>query len=249
MQYRVEELAQAAGVGVGTIRFYQARGLLPAPERRGRVAIYRDEHLERLRQIRSLNRQGLTLEATGRVLEAAEARAADPSLRESLLDALAEAEGERSYDSAELAAASGFPEFLFAAIEELGLLQPTARTEGGAPRYSEVDRRSLAAARSIATAGIPLPELLALAREHVEHVERLTDRAVALFEDHVRRSGGGSEPDARITATLRELLPAATALVVLHFQRTLIQRARARLASASGKELADVLAASEGNWP
>jgi hypothetical protein len=34
--YRVEELAAATGVGVDTIRFYQGRGLLDAPERRGR---------------------------------------------------------------------------------------------------------------------------------------------------------------------------------------------------------------------
>ena len=40
MQYRVEELARAAGVSVDTIRFYQARRLLPAPRRAGRRAVY-----------------------------------------------------------------------------------------------------------------------------------------------------------------------------------------------------------------
>ncbi len=68
MEYRVEEIARAAGVSVDTVRFYQSRGLLPPPERRGRTAIYSDQHLDTLRRIRALNRQGLTLEAVGRLL-------------------------------------------------------------------------------------------------------------------------------------------------------------------------------------
>ena len=42
MEFRVEELAARSGVRVDTLRFYQARGLLPAPERVGRVAVYGD---------------------------------------------------------------------------------------------------------------------------------------------------------------------------------------------------------------
>ena len=51
----------AAGVGVDTVRFYQGRSLLPPPRREGRVALYGDEHLERLRRIRALQSQGFTL--------------------------------------------------------------------------------------------------------------------------------------------------------------------------------------------
>ena len=57
MDYRVEELATAAGVGVDTLRFYQGRGLLPAPRREGRIAYYGDRLLERLRRIRYLQQQ------------------------------------------------------------------------------------------------------------------------------------------------------------------------------------------------
>ena len=35
MEYRVAQLAEAAGVGIDTVRFYQSRGLIPAPARRG----------------------------------------------------------------------------------------------------------------------------------------------------------------------------------------------------------------------
>ena len=50
MEFRVEALASAAGVRVDTVRFYQTKGLIPKPMRRGRVAIYGETHLERLRQ-------------------------------------------------------------------------------------------------------------------------------------------------------------------------------------------------------
>ena len=51
MDLRVAELAEAAGVGVDTVRFYQTRGLIPAPRRRGRFAIYSADHLERIRRM------------------------------------------------------------------------------------------------------------------------------------------------------------------------------------------------------
>jgi DNA-binding transcriptional MerR regulator len=41
---RVEQLAAAADTSVDTIRYYQARGLLPAPTRKGRVAWYSQDH-------------------------------------------------------------------------------------------------------------------------------------------------------------------------------------------------------------
>ena len=52
MEYRIEQLARAAGVAVDTIRFYQGKGLLEPPRRDGRVTWYGDGHLERLRRIR-----------------------------------------------------------------------------------------------------------------------------------------------------------------------------------------------------
>ena len=54
MEYRVEALAAAAGVSVDTIRFYQGRGILPPPRRAGRVVLYDDGHLERLREVKDL---------------------------------------------------------------------------------------------------------------------------------------------------------------------------------------------------
>ena len=55
------ELAEQSGASARTIRFYIARGLLPPPEGAGRAAAYGPRHLERLKKIRALQAQGLTL--------------------------------------------------------------------------------------------------------------------------------------------------------------------------------------------
>ena len=79
VEFRVDQLAAAADVSVDTVRFYQAKGLVPPPRREGRIALYGDEHLERLARIRQLQARGLTL-ATIKRLVAGELDAADEAL-------------------------------------------------------------------------------------------------------------------------------------------------------------------------
>jgi DNA-binding transcriptional MerR regulator len=62
----VDELAAATGMTVRTTRYYAGLGLLPAPERRGRMAYYGPEHRARLELIRSLQDHGFTLAALER---------------------------------------------------------------------------------------------------------------------------------------------------------------------------------------
>lgn len=66
---RIDDLAQQADMPSGTIRFYQREGLIPPPEREGRVAYYSQEHLRRLERIRTLQAQGLPLSVVGDLLE------------------------------------------------------------------------------------------------------------------------------------------------------------------------------------
>ena len=58
----IGRLAGAAGVNVETVRYYQRIGLLQTPERpRHGVRAYDDQHLARLRFIKSAQRLGFTL--------------------------------------------------------------------------------------------------------------------------------------------------------------------------------------------
>lgn len=58
--YRIDDLARASGTTVRNIRAYQERGLLPPPARRGRVALFDDTHLARLKVITSMLDRGYT---------------------------------------------------------------------------------------------------------------------------------------------------------------------------------------------
>ena len=61
--YTLEELGQAAHITPRAVRYYAAKGLLPAPQSRGRYALYGTAHLNRLRLIARLKQALLPLAA------------------------------------------------------------------------------------------------------------------------------------------------------------------------------------------
>lgn len=59
----IDQIAQHAGIPASTVRLYQNKGLLPPPERRGRVGYYSAVHRDRLRLIAHLQERGFSLAA------------------------------------------------------------------------------------------------------------------------------------------------------------------------------------------
>ena len=57
----IDDLARRAELPVRTIREYHTMRLLPPPERRGRLGLYHDRHVQRLRLISRLQRRGYSL--------------------------------------------------------------------------------------------------------------------------------------------------------------------------------------------
>jgi DNA-binding transcriptional MerR regulator len=241
MNYRVEEIAARARLRVDTIRFYQFRGLLPRPRREGRIAFYDDAHLERLRRIRELVDQGFTLAQIRRLLDR-QSEAEDRPLLEALVE---EHVGERTFSRSELAAEVGIPEELIGAAEASGLVQPLQIE--GEERFSAADREMAHAALRILKAGFPLYELLALAVQHARAIQEVSDRAIDLFDDHVRKPAAERGDKGAVTEAFRDLLPQLTCLVALHFQRTLVSRALQRLAGRGDEDLRAALAATESS--
>jgi len=232
MEYRVAELADTAGVGVDTIRFYQARDLIPAPERRGRFAIYTTDHLERIRRIRELLDSGFSLAQIRKLLaDDADAGGSSPSTRasgrdESLLDALAaQSVGVGTVTRSELAAETGVPEALIGSAVQAGLIAPIEVE--GEERFPRSDLEMVVAALEILGMGMPLDRLLELAALHAANVDQLVEQAIDLFDDYVRKPG--ADDDEGVRRAFERLLPQATQVVALHFQRTVVARALARL--------------------
>lgn len=61
--------AEAAGVNVETIRFYQRKGLLPEPRRPyGSIRRYRQTDVDRLRFVKTAQKLGFTLDEIGQLL-------------------------------------------------------------------------------------------------------------------------------------------------------------------------------------
>ena len=252
---RVEQLSAQADVSVDTIRYYQSKGLLSPPRREGRIAWYGDEHLERLTRIRTFQRRGFTLATIARLVSG-ELDAADEALLSQLSglttaadDATADtvrspaSSVEHTYALDELAALTAMPLALLKALEAEGLLIPTR--VAGEPRYTEEDVAASQAGLRLLEWGIPLTDLLELARHHNEATEATARQAVEMFARHIREPlRAGVRPDALAHAddpldplagrtgdpavdgllqAYAELLPAVTTLVGHHFTRTLVR--------------------------
>jgi len=211
VKYRVEQLAAACEVSVDTVRYYQSRSLLPQPVREGRVAWYDEAHAERIRRIRDLQRKGLTLAAIGRVVRG-ELGAADADLAA----AVAEARGAS----------------LIQAVEREGIR--IGRAIDGEMRYAAADTELVRTALRLLEFGLPLGDLLGLARDADGALRGLAERAVDLFDANVRKpiqdtSGDDPVAAAQMVEAFRELLPAVTALVSNHFRRVVLEAAEARI--------------------
>ena len=231
MRYRVEQLAAACDVSVDTIRYYQSRGLVPAPEREGRLAWYDERHEERIRRVRALQQKGLTLAAISRVLgDGQDEPDADLAL------AVAAARGESLQGELltleDFAGRSGVPASLIQAVEREGI--ELGRTVDGEVRYTSADIEIVRGALRLLEYGLPVSDLLALARDTNAAMVGLAARAVELFDRHVRKpiidtSGSSEDAAGQLVEAFDVLLPAVTNLVANHFRRVLLAEAEERL--------------------
>jgi DNA-binding transcriptional MerR regulator len=69
-EYRIDDLARLAGTTTRNIRVYRDRGLLHPPLRAGRIALFNDTHLTRLRLITSMLDRGYNIAHVHEMLSA-----------------------------------------------------------------------------------------------------------------------------------------------------------------------------------
>jgi DNA-binding transcriptional MerR regulator len=242
---RVADLARTTGVSVDTIRFYQKRRLLPPPRREGRVAWYGPEHEERLARIRELQARGLSLALIRRLLDG-ELDAADAPLAA----AVADEASDELLTLGELAARTGVPPELLDAVVRAGLLVP--RRHDGVEGFPAGDTEIVTAGLKLLEAGLPLPELLDLARRQHEMTRAIAEAAVEMFDQHVRAPLRDAPIDdaeraERLVEAFRTMLPTVTTLVAQHFRGVLLEVAREHL-EAVGDHAELAAAAAEPGW-
>jgi DNA-binding transcriptional MerR regulator len=207
-EWPIDELARRAETTVRNVRLYQERGLLAPPRRDGRKGWYNDDHLRRLRLVLSMLRRGYPLTA---IRELTEAWAARRTLADVLgfEEALAEpfvTEQPRRLSPEELAEL--FPDADAESLQravDLGILVPDV--DGFvAPSPALVESGA-----QLVADGVPLAAVLDAAAEIRSATDRLAERFVALFTDHVWQpfvdAGLPVEDLPRITATLQRQRP------------------------------------------
>jgi DNA-binding transcriptional MerR regulator len=250
---RVEELAEAADVSVDTIRFYQKRRLLPPPTREGRIAWYGSEHAQRLARIRELQARGFSLAVIRRLLEGELDAADEPLVAAVTVAQLGEDPSIPDAElltRAELAERAGVPEAILEAVTSEGLLVPTRRD--GTDFYAASDVDLVRSGLKLLEAGLPMPELLALARRHHDMSRAIAEDAVAMFDANVREplrhtNLPDDEKARRLVDAFRMLLPTATTLVAQQFRSILLEVAQEHLESIGGEaELA--AARADPDW-
>ncbi|MYS33899.1 MerR-like DNA binding protein [Streptomyces sp. KhCrAH-43] len=225
-EYRIEGLAQASGATVRTIRAYQDRGLLPAPERRGRANVYGDAHLTRLHRIADLLDRGYTLASIKELLDAWDAGRGLGGV----LGLVAEVHGpwtdERAdrISTAQLAARFGGIADAQAIAEavELGVLEPVP----GEDEFVVPSPQELAVAVELHAAGVPLSAIAAQLREVRGQVEQIASRFLEFTTEHVFARWLGHRPptdaDAADAASMvRRLRPLAQQTVDAELARAM----------------------------
>ena len=152
---------------------------------------------------------------------------------EALLAALEQSPRERLLTLAELAEASNTSTTLLEVVIREGFLTPAQEEPEQLFELSDAD--SLKAGLALVEAGLPLGELLDLARRTDSAMRPVAERAVEVFARYVRDSveanaTSADEAVGQLVSAFTTMLPATGRLVDRHFRRLLIEGARRRLA-------------------
>ncbi|MFC5745026.1 MerR family transcriptional regulator [Actinomadura rugatobispora] len=241
-EYRIAELARAAGLPVRTLRYYQERRLLPPPRRAGRIGLYSEDHLARLRMIASLLERGHTLEGIRELLSAwEEGRDIEAVLGvEQAVTTPWSTETPVTLTLDELAAL--FPGQVSTRSVERAVRLGHIEIDGD--RVTHWSRRQLEATVTLVQAGVPLEEVLSASQELQRSMDDLAAVFVRLITRHV--VARMAEQDlAGLTDVLARLRPGAQVAVEAGFARAMDRQVRAEI----DRVLARLAAPSEPRRP
>jgi DNA-binding transcriptional MerR regulator len=230
----IDELARETGMTVRNIRAHQSRGLLPAPEIRGRTGYYGPKHVARLQLISEMQADGFNLEAIKRLLSVSgEAVEQVLGFKRELMAPFGVEEPE-FMDAAELQERWGGPpdRKLLARAEKLGLIRPL-----GEGRFEIPSPTLFHAGEQVRALGVPAEKVLAVAEQIRRRSEAIAQSFVDLFLEGVWKpflEGGRQEEEwPRVREALDRLRPLASDAVLASFQRAMTDAVE----QAFGREL------------
>ena len=217
-EYTIDELAQASHVTVRNIRAHQSRGLLPAPEVRGRTGFYTDEHLARLQLISEMQADGFNLNAVKRILDGMRPGSAGEVLGfERALRAPWGSEDTEIMNIDELAEMlPGGDDGTARRAAKLGLMVPL-----GDGRFEIISPTLLRAGAQLGELGVDVNTRLAVEEQVKRHTDAIADAFTRLFLEKVwkpfHEAGRPESEWPRIRAALDMLRPLSTEVTVATF--------------------------------
>ncbi|HEX3257008.1 MAG TPA: MerR family transcriptional regulator [Pseudonocardia sp.] len=231
----IDQLAERSGISVRTIRFYAGRGLLPAPQLRGRTGLYGPGHLARLELVSELSALGFTLAAIEAQLARlpAEVGAEELALHRALLTPwVPEQVEELSVDELARRAGRALSPSDLDALEGLGVI--TRLAEGVVRLHGPA---LLGQGLEVLESGLPT-ETWRRAHAIIErHTTALAEDLMAMFQDEVlqpyRDRGRPAEERARLATALAQLKPITVRGVVTAFGRAVNRTIRQRSAGSA----------------
>ncbi|SHG71395.1 MerR HTH family regulatory protein [Hydrocarboniphaga daqingensis] len=251
IEYSIDELARAASTTVRNVRAYQDRGLLPPPERRGRVGIYGESHLSRLRIIGQLLARGFTLVSIGELINAWES-GSDLGGLLGLESAVSSPWGDEKPIWLGLPAlvdmfGGAFDPRWLVRASELGVIV----LDG--VRFRVPSPRLLQAGAELVKLGIPLDEMLEVLGSLRANVEAASDQMVMLVERHLFDGFGKGLPPASEASRLGEIVwklrPLVESAVQAEVARAMEQAATRHLGDRLAHILAQFQASKAGDPP
>ena len=232
--YTIDELAAASGVASRTIRYYQTEGALPPPERSGRVALYDERHLERLKVIAELQDRGLRLSAIADLLRRQDSGRL--SVGEWLgvgerLQPWSEDRPRLLTDDEVAALLDRRPAGTLAALVDAGILQ---RQDGLPTSYLVASPALLDIALELQDAGVDL-DTAARARDILDRrLGQAADELVAWFSERMEKGAARGRDLEELPAVLDALRPQALKAVEVMFAHQ-VERAIQQLVESGGR--------------
>ena len=235
VEYRIDDLARAAGTTVRNVRAYQDRGLLPPAVRRGRVNVYRPAHLERLHLVAQLLDRGHTLAGIKELLDAWDSGLGLGGVLGLVAEVTAPWSDEAPARLTRAALVEAFQgvedEQAIAAAVRLGVLQPDQPDSFLVPSPG-----LLRVAMELHELGVPLPAIVAHMEELRGDIDHLARRFVEFSAVHIFvRYAGHQLTDteaAEAVGTVRRLRPLAQAAVDAELARAMRSEATKLLDAA-----------------
>jgi DNA-binding transcriptional MerR regulator len=183
-EYRIDDLARAAGTTVRNVRVYQDRGLLPPPRREGRAGLYSEAHLGRLKLIGQLLERGYTFAHIAEFFDAWQSgrNLTDLLGLEEVLSGPWSDELADYVTAEQLMTMFGDEEIDPEALAE-AIAQELVVPEGD--RFRVPSPRLLYAGSELVKAGIPLPIVLGLSASLARDTDASARRLIGAVREHV----------------------------------------------------------------